>query len=651
MNYEETPKRTSLLPALQKNIFDTSPQSRPTKQQLDDRLRYQMPNNNPHRNSIQFPSNHAPEQFSGPPMYPPPVHFQPPYGAHPNFYGGGYYGQPFPNPQPRSDNELKYQFERQNSLLEQLNKKFDSRSKQSHYKNHQENFSSETFNRKLQELERANEIKMKLFNQQQMINNLSLKKSIPNFMQPFFNDRNPSPLFRDQGPDHRDDIIAFQNNLINNLVMPEDFLQNLMERVAPNPYQIPPYMNQQYYHPPPPNYYKHRSSDTKKRKKKSKKDRRNTSDSSIISDTSENSQDDKRNKKSKDKDKKRNSDAKPSQRKNTHSSQRGDSVEGDEDVEDEEQKKLLEQKKKTAKRNLKIILWSSVYPIFLNLEITEKVDQRKKAQTSDLLKDDEAMEKALVTWMHTLTQKGFDQIFNEKNKNYDFIGSAEGGRPINSDIKSRATHVKDVVKTLIENLSNNTRSVPLKDENRDYLTALILGEFYAFNNKLSNYEIARINFNTYGRFIDIKREQSEMILICTLFVRILVYQLLLSAKEWHDKIELTDRLPTNLKIIGSVIYRIAMMWLDEKVKPINTETVSKAVIAMPPLKANENVEVNPDLEKTEIIFGLYTADELTPVLGDKKWFEPVQALAFNWISGLYNHLFEYRKTHPKKEYK
>ncbi len=107
------------------------------------------------------------------------------------------------------------------------------------------------------------------------------------------------------------------------------------------------------------------------------------------------------------------------------------------------------------------------------------------------------------------------QIFDEKNKNYDFVGSAEGGRPINSDIKSRSTNVKvliflflfcnlkkkDVVKTLVENLVNNTKTQPPKDENLNYLAALTLGELYGFNNKFSTFEIDRINFNTYGRFM------------------------------------------------------------------------------------------------------------------------------------------------------
>jgi len=181
------------------------------------------------------------QPLPGFPMYPPPNHFQPPpYGGYPNFHGGGYYGQPFPNPQQNSDPELKYQFERQNSLLEKLNRKMESRPKQSHYNNDLR--ASENFHRRIQELERANEIKMKLFNQQQMIQNLTLKKNAPNYMQPFFNDANPSSLFQNPGPDHRDDIIAFQNSLINNLVMPEDFVQTLLERAAPNPYYVPPYM-------------------------------------------------------------------------------------------------------------------------------------------------------------------------------------------------------------------------------------------------------------------------------------------------------------------------------------------------------------------------------------------------------------------------
>jgi len=86
---------------------------------------------------------------------------------------------------------------------------------------------------------------------------------------------------------------------------------------------------------------------------------------------------------------------------------------------------------------LRTILWTSIYPIFLNVDVYERVYFRKKVENEAISRKDEELGSDLLVWVHDLTEKGFDALFAEGTKSYDFIS-----QPNSNDNKTKAANVR-----------------------------------------------------------------------------------------------------------------------------------------------------------------------------------------------------------------
>ena len=103
---------------------------------------------------------------------------------------------------------------------------------------------------------------------------------------------------------------------------------------------------------------------------------------------------------------------------------------------------------------MRSILWTAVYPIFLNVDVYERVHFRKKVENEAISRKDEELGSDLLVWVHDLTEKGFDavnfnflifdfltiihkKLFAEGTKSYDFIS-----QPNSNDNKTKAANVR-----------------------------------------------------------------------------------------------------------------------------------------------------------------------------------------------------------------
>lgn len=171
-------------------------------------------------------SSNNPSQFSrdyGSPQYTPPPSY--PYGGYPvqtpNVYYPPMYGGFLPPPsQGGADPNTKLYMERQTDLLKDISKKLNKREKSRGHERSKGLYEDE-LDRKMKELQRDHEFKMKMMAQQQMMENFTDQ------MQQKYQEKHHNQQQDNNSKfevHYRDNIIDFQNRLITNLAGPQSKL-------------------------------------------------------------------------------------------------------------------------------------------------------------------------------------------------------------------------------------------------------------------------------------------------------------------------------------------------------------------------------------------------------------------------------------------
>ena len=167
-----------------------------------------------------------------------------------------------------------------------------------------------------------------------------------------------------------------------------------------------------------------------------------------------------------------------------------------------------------ARNCLKKILWTMVYPVLLENDIVRKILARKNQQLKGLLDTQSEALRGLTGWVFDLCEGSFNnvgnlgehlyliygQLLKDQSLSYDFVELDPSQETLSVQIKStRAKLVQHKLTTLFDEMTLNMRANPMSPVDLEYLANISLKEIYAQSNIFSNFEVMRLEFNTYGR--------------------------------------------------------------------------------------------------------------------------------------------------------
>jgi len=196
----------------------------------------------------------------------------------------------------------------------------------------------------------------------------------------------------------------------------------------------------------------------------------------------------------------------------------------------------------------------------------------------------------------------------------------------------------------------NMRAQPMSPVDLEYLANISLKEIYAQSNIFSNFEVMRLEFNTYGRITNISKDQSQMIITVNLLIRILVYKLILGVRGWYQE-NLSDQALLNFKVLGSVLYRLVYSVWDRKVPIVNFQPSRLPLMTTRPLIIDPTItdeELNPD--DPEIVIGAFTLQQLSPIFtNNQEWISQITVSIQQWIEEVYRKVANYRRINPQRK--
>jgi len=194
------------------------------------------------------------------------------------------------------------------------------------------------------------------------------------------------------------------------------------------------------------------------------------------------------------------------------------------------------------------------------------------------------------------------------------------------------------------------RAQPMSPVDLEYLANISLKEIYAQSNIFSNFEVMRLEFNTYGRITNISKDQSQMIITVNLLIRILVYKLILGVRGWYQE-NLSDQALLNFKVLGSVLYRLVYSVWDRKVPIVNFQPSRLPLMTTRPLIIDPTItdeELNPD--DPEIVIGAFTLQQLSPIFtNNQEWISQITVSIQQWIEEVYRKVANYRRINPQRK--
>jgi len=304
-----------------------------------------------------------------------------------------------------------------------------------------------------------------------------------------------------------------------------------------------------------------------------------------------------------------------------------------------------------ARNCLKKILWTMVYPVLLENDIVRKILARKNQQLKGLLDTQSEALRGLTGWVFDLCEGSFNNLLRDQSLSYDFVELDPTQETLSVQIKStRAKLVQHKLTSLFEEMALNMRAQPMSPVDLEYLANISLKEIYAQSNIFSNFEVMRLEFNTYGRITNISKDQSQMIITVNLLIRILVYKLILGVRGWYQE-NLSDQALLNFKVLGSVLYRLVYSVWDRKVPIVNFQPSRLPLMTTRPLIIDPTItdeELNPD--DPEIVIGAFTLQQLSPIFtNNQEWISQITVSIQQWIEEVYRKVANYRRINPQRK--
>ncbi|CAD8122820.1 unnamed protein product [Paramecium sonneborni] len=209
--------------------------------------------------------------------------------------------------------------------------------------------------------------------------------------------------------------------------------------------------------------------------------------------------------------------------------------------------------RKRGKRNLKIILKALSFILMYFLQMKRTILKRKKIQVST-----EIANKAMAEgsdWILKFAENDLMQFWSKK-ESYNWL---ENDQLSDKEKSNRISKVKLFIQKLSIIIFENLKESCFNPEFFSFLAQITQNFQFPPDQYFFNFEVSRLEFNSFGAIKNIKLEQQKMVLAFFIFIRILGFTILYA--PWSlglSNIKKTTILETNSLIVVSVLQELVI---------------------------------------------------------------------------------------------
>ncbi|CAD8123897.1 unnamed protein product [Paramecium sonneborni] len=292
---------------------------------------------------------------------------------------------------------------------------------------------------------------------------------------------------------------------------------------------------------------------------------------------------------------------------------------------------LQQRSRKRGKRNLKIILKALSFILIYFLQMKRTLLKRKKLQAS---KENSTgtVNKAIhegADWILHFADNDLKQFWSKK----DSLNWLENDQLSDKEKTNRINNVKLFIQKLSIIIFENLKESSFNPEFFSFLAQITQNFQFPPDRYFFNFEVSRLEFNSFGAIKNIKLQQQKMVLAFFIMIRILGYTILYA--PWTlglSYIKKSTILESNSIIIVSVLQELVIgdfreikvlennqNHLSNELK-INPRPLGPLKIIPDPKTQQEKIQLKTQLEP--LIYPTYTREEMKDLFEKQKdWVE------------------------------
>ena len=134
-----------------------------------------------------------------------------------------------------------------------------------------------------------------------------------------------------------------------------------------------------------------------------------------------------------------------------------------------------------------------------------------------------------------------------------------------SDKEQKCKAINTICKHILDQLTAASTTELMTKPFLEFLERVSKNRYYPPQNYLFNFELSRLQFNSFGALKCQNSIKQLMIMAFFIFIRIVIHRLILRAHTYDSEIKKTELYVINSKIIGSLLYCIIMDFFTENV--------------------------------------------------------------------------------------
>ncbi|CAD8104969.1 unnamed protein product [Paramecium primaurelia] len=213
--------------------------------------------------------------------------------------------------------------------------------------------------------------------------------------------------------------------------------------------------------------------------------------------------------------------------------------------------------RKRGKRNLKIILKALIFLLMYFLEMKRQILKRKKLQANkenSLEIVNQAMQEG-AEWLLNFSENDLNVFWSKKES----LNWLENDQLSDKEKINRINKVKLFIQKLSIILSENMKESSFKPEFFSFLAQLTQNFQFPPDQYFFNFEVSRLEFNSFGAIKNIKVPQQKMVLAFFIMIRLLGFTILYA--PWTlgvSNIKKSSILESNSLIIVSVLQELVV---------------------------------------------------------------------------------------------
>eukprot|EP01017_Pseudomicrothorax_dubius_P007931 TRINITY_DN12553_c0_g1_i1.p1 TRINITY_DN12553_c0_g1~~TRINITY_DN12553_c0_g1_i1.p1 ORF type:complete len:266 (-),score=49.33 TRINITY_DN12553_c0_g1_i1:2-799(-) len=226
----------------------------------------------------------------------------------------------------------------------------------------------------------------------------------------------------------------------------------------------------------------------------------------------------------------------------------------------------------------------------------------------------------------------------------------------NGDLESRFNKIGAPIKKIFEILIDKTGPQHLPGSLLEFLAMIANNKCFPPQDFLFEFEVSRLNFNTFGTYKDMTPMKSKMIIGCFVYIRVLLAQIILHLWDIIPSLSKDEKMKKNIRGLATLMYHIFADFLRNNLafQQNNQKHLPTEIVIRPRKESIRAFEGEPEerpepKKECEMIKGLLSKNSMTWLYTKKKpWVDNLKALVECWLDKFYELINEFHSERLKK---